>query len=130
MDMKLAKDLVAGIHRLQVRNEIYGKGVKKIDIRPDDLIEIYNNQKGLCYWSGHPLESRYNKISWHPEAISTDRIDNSVGYRPDNVVLCQRIWNLGRACFPATEFKQVMESMKFKFRKDYEGAKTVEEFLL
>jgi hypothetical protein len=71
----------------------YRKRAQKLnllcDIDPDFLVDLFNKQNGLCYYSGIPLE--WN--SWgkkHPTmmSMSVDRKNPSLGYMKENVVLC------------------------------------------
>lgn len=51
----------------------------------DDLVELFNKQNGLCFYSGIPMAfGSYKEISW---TISAERLDNSIGYTKENVVL-------------------------------------------
>lgn len=75
-------------------------------ITKEHLEAMYNNQSGLCYYSGIKLDTnRKSKF----KAISCDRIDNSKGYTPDNVVLCCRFFNLGRCDGDFNEFKEFLK---------------------
>lgn len=53
------------------------------DIDFDFLVELYNNQKGLCVYSGIPLIFKANE-DWH---ISLERSNPLKGYTKDNVCL-------------------------------------------
>ena len=60
----------------------------------DDIIEIYKNQEGLCYWFKVPLIPSLTKK--HPQQPSLDRIDRFKGYTKENIVLCCYAANIGR----------------------------------
>jgi hypothetical protein len=60
----------------------------------DDINEMFENQKGLCYWFKIPLVPS-NKPK-HPQQPSLDRLDRNKGYTKDNVVLCCYSANIGR----------------------------------
>ena len=55
------------------------------DLTQEDLEDIYQQQEGKCYYTGREL----SKETWSP-----DRIDSSLGYTKDNVVLC--LWDVNR----------------------------------
>lgn len=69
--------------------------VYELDI--DFLKELYNKQDGKCAISGLPLtyeKSKTGKGGIIPTNMSLDRIDNSKGYRRDNVQLLCTIINV------------------------------------
>lgn len=59
-----------------------------------DIKEIYEKQKGLCFWFKIPMV--VSKQKKHPQQPSIDRIDRNKGYTKDNVVLCCYSANIGR----------------------------------
>ena len=115
MDLKFAKKMLGGIAYSQGRNKVSGRPVKPVTITEQDLVDMFNKQNGLCYWSKLPLDTKYNKIKHHPFAISPERLDNSLPYDINNVVLCRRMFNLGRMAFPEHDFKDVMTQLKEEY---------------
>lgn len=64
------------------------------NITVEDINELYEKQKGLCYWFKIPLApSTHSK---HPQQPSLDRLDRKKGYTKENVVLCCYSANIGR----------------------------------
>ena len=120
MNSKLAKRMLGGIAYSQGRNKVSGRPVKAVTITEEDLIDIYNQQKGKCHWSGLPLDAKFNAVKHHPFAISPERLDNSKDYDKTNVVLCRRMFNLGRMAFPEKDFEDAMKILKEEFRKEIE----------
>jgi hypothetical protein len=116
MDFKLAKGMLGGIAYSQGRNKVSGRPIKAVTITEQDLIDMYINQQGKCYWSGLSLDAKYNKIKHHPFAISPERLDNSLPYDKSNVVLCRRMFNLGRMAFPEKDFEETMKLLKEEFK--------------
>jgi hypothetical protein len=57
----------------------------EVTVTVDDLLEIYDNQLGLCALSG--IKLTWSQGKWLPTSISMDRIDNSKGYVHGNVRL-------------------------------------------
>ena len=57
----------------------------EVTVTVDDLLEIYDNQLGLCSLSG--IKLTWSQGKWLPTSISMDRIDNSKGYVHGNVRL-------------------------------------------
>lgn len=64
------------------------------DLTVQDIKDLYDKQKGMCYWFNIPLIPSKNKK--HPQQPSIDRIDNKKGYTKDNVVLSCYSANIGR----------------------------------
>lgn len=107
--------MLGGIAYSQGRNKVSGRPVKEVTLTEQDLIDLYNKQNGLCYWSKLPLNSTYNSIKHHPFAISPERLNNNLPYSKDNVVLCRRMFNLGRMAFPEKDFEKVMKELQEEF---------------
>jgi hypothetical protein len=116
MNIRLAKKMLSGIAYSQGRNKVSGRSVKSVTITEQDIVNMYNKQNGKCYWSGLSLDAKYNEIKHHPFAISPERLDNSLPYDTSNVVLCRRIFNLGRMAFPEKQFKETMDLLKEEFK--------------
>lgn len=62
------------------------------DLTPKILEEIYKKQNGNCYYSNIPMklftESWNKKNQADIDVLSVDRIDNSIGYFENNIVMC------------------------------------------
>ncbi len=58
---------------------------KDFDLKIDRLYELWEEQKGLCYYTGKPMGYQIGL----PDSVSLDRKDSSIGYFPNNVVLCR-----------------------------------------
>jgi hypothetical protein len=73
--------LLASMHGRYSKKEI----IK--DLKPEDLMTLYNQQEGKCYYTDVQM-----KLSSDTERdlylMSIDRTDSSKGYTKDNVVLC------------------------------------------
>jgi hypothetical protein len=117
MEISLAKKMLGGIAYSMGRNRVSGRPVKEVTLIPADLVDMFNEQGGKCYWSNLPLNPEYNKIKHHPFAISPERLDNSGPYSKENVRLCRRMFNLGRMAFPEDDFQQVMLDLKVEFKE-------------
>ena len=123
LSLATAKKLLGLIDFSQRRNKAHNKGVncyrriKNIEINEKDIIRKYEDQKGLCYWSGLPLNEEYNFIKFHPFAISVERLENDGDYTYDNIVLVRRFFNLGRMAFPLEEYRVCVKSLIEDLRK-------------
>tara|TARA_R110000765_G_scaffold39388_2_gene85709 strand:- start:200 stop:589 length:390 start_codon:yes stop_codon:yes gene_type:complete len=88
---------------------------KKIDFDEDDLKYIfYNKQGGKCYWLGIPLDPEWVNESYHPLALSVDRIKCGEDYIKDNIVICSRMTNVGRSRYDEKKFKDVIDYIRGK----------------
>lgn len=65
---------------------------------PQQILEIWGQQGGKCYWFGIDMEP--SSKPRHPNKPSLDRLDGGVGYVPGNIVLCCLAANLGRNNVP------------------------------
>lgn len=117
MEISLAKKMLSGIAYSMGRNRVSGRPVKEVTLTPEDLVTMYTEQEGKCYWSNLPLDPKYNKIKHHPFAISPERLDNSGPYSKENVRLCRRMFNLGRMAFPENDFQEAMNELKKEFKE-------------
>lgn len=68
------------------------KGIS-FNLTADDLFYIYNEQSGLCFYSGEKLEWKLGHGKNGPCAVSIDRVDVNYCYLPNNVVLCTKRMN-------------------------------------
>lgn len=60
------------------------------DLTRDFLLGLWRKQGGKCYYTGMELTFDGNR---RPSALSIDRVDSSLGYTQENVVLCSRVVN-------------------------------------
>jgi hypothetical protein len=71
------------------------------DLTPNDIINQYNKQNGLCFYTGEKLELQADS----PKTISVDRIDSSISYTKGNIVLCCHIINTMKTDSSVSDFK-------------------------
>ena len=84
----------------------------KVDITEDDLRAQFKKQKGRCYWLGIKLTPKDIFKSYYPLAMSVDRLDNDMGYTPNNIVITCRFANLGRGRCTVKEFRKIIKKIK------------------
>lgn len=91
------------------RNSSKRNGLE-INITEEYVLELYENQKGKCYWLGiKMIPSKQTKSLLQP---SIDRLDRNLGYVIGNVVLCCFVANFGRNENSITEWKNFLENLK------------------
>lgn len=66
------------------------------EITQQDILDLWENQNGLCYWLGIPM-SQENRGTRVLDKVSLERIDPTVGYIKENVVLATTFANLGKS---------------------------------
>ena len=86
---------------------------RKLDFDIEDLKDIwYNQQGGKCFWLGIPLEPEWVNESYHPLALSVDRLECGGDYVKDNIVICSRLANMGRSKYDKEKFSDVIGYLK------------------
>lgn len=80
------------------------------DITLNDLQEIWDNQKGKCYYTG--LDMNFTFSLSLPKQMSLDRIDSSKGYTKDNVVLCCQFINYAKHDYKLEDFLAFLKELK------------------
>ena len=88
------------------RKEMYKTTGHKINITVEDLKIQWKKQKGKCWWLGIPMSLEDLYMPRSPFAVSVDRVNNSGGYTPDNIVLTTRFANVGRGAYDDPGFKR------------------------
>ena len=79
------------------------------------LVKQFYKQNGKCYWTEFPIDPHGVYEKNNPLAPSLERLDESKGYVPDNVVICLRLFNLGRQRCPEKKFKQQVNQLREHF---------------
>jgi hypothetical protein len=88
---------------------------KKYNILETDFDRHYINQLFLkqnkkCHW--FDIELIPSRMPRYPFQPSIDRLDNSIGYRKDNIVLCSLMANLARNQLDECGWKNVIKQFK------------------
>ena len=90
----------------------------KLMVDADDLRDIWEAQRGRCYWFGIDLDLNllYNDHpDWYPKrplAPSVDKIDEGGDYTKDNIVICCRFANFGRNVYPFDKTHDLIKLLK------------------
>lgn len=80
-------------------------------ITEQNLIDQFNKQSGLCYYTNLPMDMEIGSNDWN--VVSVDRIDSNAGYTPDNIVLCRKIANFMKNTLSIDQFKyEIVELSK------------------
>lgn len=80
---------------------------KTVTITENDIINQFNKQNGLCYYTGEPLKFEPNSLY----TISIDRLNPLIGYEKDNIVLCLNVVNLMKQDFDNHQFVEWCEKI-------------------
>ena len=87
------------------------------EIKAEDLLNMWNKQGGKCYYTGYEMTYgfihynewyQWDKTKWQ---VSCDRLDNSIGYKMSNVVLCCTVANKMKNTFSEKEFYKVCKDI-------------------
>lgn len=73
-----------------------------------ELDDIFEKQNGLCYYTGRKLLPAETRVPSKTESnISLDRVDSSLGYTKDNIVMCVKNANLAKHVLSHDTFIQL-----------------------
>ena len=92
------------------------KEQKPLDVTIDEiyLTSQFSKQDGKCYWTDFPIDP-YGVYESPNPAPSLERLDESKGYVPGNVVICLRLFNLGRQRCPEKKFRYQVNQLREHF---------------
>ena len=79
----------------------------KCELTYDDVVQIYDNQNGKCYYTGLEMVLLGAKS---PYKISIDRIDSNKNYSVDNCVLCCQCINYAKNMYSVEEFRLFLKN--------------------
>ena len=84
---------------------------KQASLTVDFLIDLWDKQNGLCYYSGLPMiEPKYG-AGRNAFTASLDRLDSSLGYIPSNVVWAMWICNVGKNNFTVDQYLSLCKAV-------------------
>ena len=99
----LEGSLVAVLGNIKSRSKRKGW---ECDVTIQDLVTIWERQKGCCFHTGQPMKFQRQARAGHktglggtgvrccPDIVSPDRLDSSLPYTAENIVLCRWVANL------------------------------------
>jgi hypothetical protein len=87
-------------------------GIVEIDI--EDLKEQFDKQEGKCFWLGGLLDFNEIDITNSPFAPSVDRLDNSIYYVKNNIVISSRFANRGKGAYQEEDFAEKLKKLVIK----------------
>lgn len=92
--------------------------MRDLTISIDDLVSLWHQQSGRCYWLNIKMSLEDLEIKNSPFAPSVERLDNDLGYVPENIVLASRFANRGRGAYQDNDFRDRLESLLEEARAD------------
>ena len=106
--------------RRAIRNSRHrSKGRFAHSITKERLLDLLDEQKGLCYYCGKAMPLSFFGVKFHPDSPSVDRVRQDIGYVEDNVVVCCIRCNELKADAFLHELSRIVEGMtKFFLRKN------------
>lgn len=90
----------------------------EVSIDENYLIKQFKEQGGKCYWTDFPIDPYGVYEKNNPLSPSLERLDETKGYVPNNVVIALRLFNLGRQRCPEEKFKQQVQLLKEHFSEE------------
>lgn len=97
-------------HRvIQLRNRAKENNLS-FNLTAEYLLNQWNNQKGLCYYTAEQLDFTLvdpSRTQAHPLAPSVDKLDPTLGYVMGNVVWCLQTINQMKRDFPYQQFIEI-----------------------
>lgn len=103
--MKIIKTRVQGSKTIAQRN-----GTAH-EITEGFVYELYQKQNGLCYYTNTTMDLRSNQ----EQSLSIDRINSSIGYLKNNIVLCRKDVNYMKNKHSTFVFLQICRDVVAKF---------------
>lgn len=88
-----------------------GPSNRELTITLDDIKLLWEKQSGKCHWLNIDMSLEDVMIKDSPFAVSVERLDNSLGYVPGNVVLASRFANRGRGAYAGDDFKTRLDNL-------------------
>jgi hypothetical protein len=76
------------------------------DLTSDYLVELYNKQNGLCYYTNEEMIFPKKKLDF--DGISLDKLNPEIGYKKGNVVFCKYKINTMKSNNSEIEFYNIM----------------------
>jgi hypothetical protein len=78
------------------------------DLTPEYVVELYEQQEGLCALTGWPIEWSQKNLT---ATVSIDRIDSSEGYLQGNVQLLHKDVNMAKQQYSQEYFVQMCKAV-------------------
>jgi hypothetical protein len=107
-------DNIFKVRWLSAKARAAKKGIE-FTITEQDITVLWEQQKGICYYSGVPMLDTMSKTghsgSSDTYSVSIERIDSTKGYIPGNVALCCSIVNTMKNNLSLGEFKTIISAL-------------------
>ncbi len=83
---------------------------REFDITVNDILEKFQQQDGLCHWSGVPMT--LPDVGRRMTDVSLDRLDCAVGHTKANTVLCCQSINFMRNSYSEVELEEFLQLVR------------------
>ncbi|MED5076394.1 hypothetical protein P9851_03575 [Geobacillus stearothermophilus] len=103
------------------------KGLESLETNDlEKLIKhFYAVQKGKCFYTGIQMEIPQQEHDNNDYSVSIDRLDNTKGYTPDNIVLCCNIVNRMKNALSYEKFIELCDKIAEEHKRSKNPAFTV-----
>lgn len=92
------------------------RAIPSSDLTTEYMVELWNNQKGKCYYSGIEMVPHVNGTGRSPYSPSIDRVVPSKGYVKGNVVWTCWACNAGKSIFSVEEYVSTCQAVVDNFK--------------
>ena len=100
-------------HMRRIKNRKRDRG-REVDVDKEYLKEVFEQQKGVCIYSGVALEHSSKGKSNSLTTASVDRIDSSKGYVKGNIQFTSIVCNHAKNGMSDTEMKEWIKLVRSK----------------
>lgn len=95
-----------------IKHRSWTKNIE-FDLTDDFILEMFEKQKGLCYYTGYPMRINGKK---NFDGMSVDKIDPNKGYIKSNVVLCLYCINMMKSDNSIDDIYDVFKYIAQKYK--------------
>lgn len=96
-------------HHVQERISQWRKKTKGSDLTVSYLIDLYNKQRGYCYYTGIKMKFAVGRAC--ADSLSVDRVNPKRGYMKGNIVFCTYFANTAKGVLNQVKFYKFCESV-------------------
>lgn len=101
------RDLPTAIRYKLYQAKYRSKNKRAFKLTTDDVQNQWDKQQGKCFYTGQTMSVALHELN----SFSIDRYDSSLGYHPNNIVLCSNAVNLMKKDMSEKDFKSLCQAI-------------------